>query len=166
MFIPTGQTGIVIAGWGIAVDAVVSDYVAGAAERLVIEGASRGDLLWVEGQGSIIHPYYSGVTLGLYHGSMPHLLVLCHKAGDTHIEELPGHPIPPLPDLVELYERVALPARPASVAAIALNTASLDEERARSAIAEVEAATGLPADDPVRFGARRLLDGVLARLPA
>ncbi len=166
VFVPTGQTGIAIAGWGIAVDAVVSDYVAGAAERLVVEGASRGDLLWVEGQGSIVHPYYSGVTLGLYHGSMPHLLVLCHKAGDTHIEELPGHPIPPLPDLVELYQRIALPARPASVAAIALNTAHLDETGARRAIVGAEAATGLPADDPVRFGAGRLLDAVLARLPA
>lgn len=166
VFVPTGQTGIAIAGWGIAVDAVVSDYIAGAAERLVVEGASRGDLLWVEGQGSIVHPYYSGVTLGLYHGSLPHLLVLCHKAGDTHIEELPGHPIPPLPELVELYERIALPARPASVAAIALNTANLDEGAARRAVAEAEAETRLPADDPVRFGAGRLLDAVLTRLPA
>ena len=96
VFVPTGQTGIAIAGWGIAVDSVVSDFVAGAAERLVVEGASRGDLLWVEGQGSLIHPYYSAVTLGLYHGAMPHLLVLCHKAGETHIEELPAHRIPPL----------------------------------------------------------------------
>ncbi|MCC6222044.1 MAG: DUF1611 domain-containing protein [Thermoleophilia bacterium] len=166
VFVPTGQTGIVIAGWGIAVDAVVSDYVAGAAERLVVEGASRGDLLWVEGQGSLVHPYYSGVTLGLYHGSLPHSLVLCHKAGDTHIEELPGHPIPPLRELVDLYERVALPARPATVAAIALNTASLDEGAARRAVATVEAETGLPADDPVRFAAGKLLDAVLARLPA
>ncbi|MCL4289510.1 MAG: DUF1611 domain-containing protein [Thermoleophilia bacterium] len=166
VFVPTGQTGIAIAGWGIAVDAVVSDYVAGAAERLVVEGASRGDLLWVEGQGSIVHPYYSGVTLGLYHGAMPHLLVLCHKAGETHIEELPEHTIPPLPDLVELYQRLALPARPASVSAIALNTAHLDEAGARRAIAGAQAATGLVADDPVRFGAGRLLDAVLAQLPA
>ncbi len=164
VFVPTGQTGIAIAGWGIAVDAVVSDFVAGAAERLVVEGASRGDLLWVEGQGALIHPYYSAVTLGLYHGSMPHLLVLCHKAGDTHIEELPAHPIPPLAELVELYERVALPARPATVAAIALNTASLDDDAARAAVRSAEAETGLAADDPVRFGAGRLLDAVLARL--
>jgi uncharacterized NAD-dependent epimerase/dehydratase family protein len=166
VFVPTGQTGIAIAGWGIAVDAVVADFVAGAAERLVVEGATRGDLLWVEGQGSLLHPYYSGVTLGLYHGCMPHLLVLCHKAGDTHVEELPGHAIPPLPALVELYERVALPARPASVAAIALNTSRLDEPAARDAIAAAEAETGLVADDPVRFGATRLVDEVLARVPS
>lgn len=166
VFVPTGQTGIAIAGWGISVDAVVADFVAGAAERLVVEGASRGDLLWVEGQGSLVHPYYSGVTLGLYHGCMPHLLVLCHKAGDTHVEELPGHAIPPLPALVELYERVALPARPASVAAVALNTGRLDEAAARKAIAAAETETGLVADDPVRFGPARLADAVLARVPS
>ncbi len=165
-FVPTGQTGIAIAGWGIAVDAVVADFVAGAGERLVVEGAKRGDLLWVEGQGSLIHPYYSGVTLGLYHGCMPHFLVLCHKAGDVHLEELPEHPIPPLPELVELYERVALPVRPAKVAAVALNTASLDEEAARRAVTAAEEETALVADDPVRFGAGRLVDAVLARLPA
>jgi uncharacterized NAD-dependent epimerase/dehydratase family protein len=97
---------------------------------------------------------------------MPHLLVLCHRAGDTHIEELPEHAIPPLPALVELYEQVALPARPASVAAIALNTSQLDEAGAREAIQAAEAETGLVADDPVRFGAGRLLDEVLARAPA
>ena len=125
-----------------------------------------GDLLWVEGQGSLIHPYYSAVTLGLYHGAMPHLLVLCHKAGDSHIEELPEHPIPPLAELVELYERVALPARPAAVACIALNTMNLDDATARDAVAAAEEETGLVADDPVRFGAGRLLSAVLDRVPA
>src|SRR5439155_8802303 len=123
VFVPTGQTGIMIAGWGIAVDAVVADFVAGAAERLVVEGSRRGDLLWIEGQGALVHPQYSGVTLGLYHGSAPHALVLCHLAGSTEIDGCPGHPIPPLPTLVELYERSALPARPAKVVAVALNTA-------------------------------------------
>jgi uncharacterized NAD-dependent epimerase/dehydratase family protein len=166
VFVPTGQTGIAIAGWGIAVDAVVADFVAGAAERLVVEGSSRGDLLWVEGQGSLLHPYYSGVTLGLYHGCMPHLLVLCHKAGETHVEELPEHSIPPLPEFVELCEAVALPARPAQVACIALNTVNLEEAAAREAIAAAESETALPADDPVRFGSGKLLDAVLQRLPA
>ena len=97
VFVPTGQTGIAIAGWGIAVDAVVADFLAGAAERLVVEGARRGGkLLFVEGQGSLVHPMYSGVTLGLVHGSTPHAFVLCHKAGATEIEGCPGHPIPPL----------------------------------------------------------------------
>jgi uncharacterized NAD-dependent epimerase/dehydratase family protein len=166
VFVPTGQTGIAIAGWGIAVDAVISDFLAGAAERLVVEGAARGGkVLFVEGQGSIVHPAYSGVTLGLVHGAVPHAYVLCHKAGATVVEGYPDHALPPLTDLVELYERSSLPARPASVAAIALNTAELAEDDARRAIDESHAETGLPADDPVRFGAGPLLDAVLERLP-
>jgi len=162
-FVPTGQTGIAIAGWGIAVDAVVSDFLAGAAERLVVEGHRRGgDLLLVEGQGSLSHPAYSGVTLGLMHGSAPHLLVLCHKAYATEIEGYPGHPLPSLPELVELHERVSLPRRRARVVCLALNTADVDDEGARTAIAEAAAETGLPADDPVRFGPGPLLDAVLA----
>jgi uncharacterized NAD-dependent epimerase/dehydratase family protein len=165
VFVPTGQTGIAIAGWGVAVDAVVADFVAGAAERLVVEGHERGgELLWVEGQGSLLHPVYSGVTLGLYHGSVPHLLVLCHEAGRTEIEGAGGgpHPIPPLRGLVELHERLSLPARPARVAAVALNTRWLGDDEARAAIAAAEEETGLPADDPVRFGAAKLVDAVLA----
>jgi D-glutamate N-acetyltransferase len=166
VFVPTGQTGIMIAGWGIAVDAVVADFLAGAGERLVLEGAARGDLLWVEGQGSLVHPQYSGVTLGLLHGSAPHVLVLCHKAGETHVEGMPEHPIPPLPDLVTLYERASLPARRARVACVALNTGRLPEDEARAAVAQAGAETGLPADDPVRFGPVPLLDAVLAALPS
>jgi uncharacterized NAD-dependent epimerase/dehydratase family protein len=166
VFVPTGQTGIMIAGWGIAVDAVVSDFLAGAGERLVVEGAKRGDLLFVEGQGSIIHPQFSGVTLGLYHGSAPHALVLVHRAGDTEIEGVPGHPILPLPELIDLHERLSLPARPARVVAVALNTGRLHEGAARAAVAETEDETGLPADDPVRFGPGRLLDAVLKGLPS
>jgi uncharacterized NAD-dependent epimerase/dehydratase family protein len=169
VFVPTGQTGIAIAGWGISVDAVVADFLAGAAERLVVEGSRRAggsadQLLWVEGQGSLVHPVYSGVTLGLYHGSVPHVLVLCHQAGHTEIEGAGGgpHPIPPLAELVELHERVALPVRRARVAAVALNTRALAEDEARAAIAAAEAETGLPAGDPVRFGAAALVDAVLA----
>src|SRR5213080_667965 len=160
-FVPTGQTGIAIAGWGISVDAVVADFLAGAAERLVLEGVSRGgELLWVEGQGSLLHPAYSGVTLGLVHGSAPHAFVLCHQAGQTAIDGDERFPIPPLAELVELHERLALPARPARVAAIALNTCVLGEEEVRVTVAAAEAETGLPADDPVRFGAARLVDAV------
>jgi len=166
VFVPTGQTGIAIAGWGIAVDAVVSDFLAGAAEQLVVEGARRGGkLLLVEGQGSLVHPMYSGVTLGLIHGSVPHAFVLCHRAGSTEIEGCPGHPIPALTELVELHERISLPRRPAKVACIALNTGDFErDEDARGEIDAVAAETGLPADDPVRFGAGYLLDALLARL--
>ena len=167
IFVPTGQTGIAIAGWGIAVDAVISDFLAGAAERLVVEAVRRGgELLWVEGQGSLLHPQYSGVTLGLYHGSAPHELVLCHQAGQRYVDEDERYPIPPLSELVELHERTALISRPARTACIALNTRELDDDAAREAVAEAEEETGLPADDPVRFGASRLVDAVLARAPA
>ncbi len=165
IFVPTGQTGIWIAGWGIAIDAVVSDFLAGAAERLVVEGAARGgDLLWVEGQGSLVHPAYSGVTMGLMHGATPHAFVLVHKARATHTEGYPDHPLPPLPELIELHERASLPLRPAKVVAVALHTGALDEEDARAEIAHVAAETGLPVDDPVRFGADPLLDAVLGRM--
>jgi uncharacterized NAD-dependent epimerase/dehydratase family protein len=162
VFVPTGQTGVAIAGWGISVDAVVSDFLAGAAERLVVEGGKRGDLLWVEGQGAILHPVYSGVTVGLMHGSAPHLYVLCHEVGRTVVEGDPTEsPILSLSELVDLHERMSLKLRPAKVAAIALNTSTVSEGEAREAIAAAEEETGLPADDPVRFGAERLLDAVL-----
>ena len=160
-FVPTGQTGMAIAGWGIAVDAVVSDFIAGAAERLVLEGVERGgELLLVEGQGSVLHPFYSGVTLGLIHGSAPHGFVLCHKAGERFVEEDERYPIPPLADLADLHARLSLLARPAKVHAIALNTRELDEHAARRAVEQTEAETGLPTDDPVRFGAGKLVDAL------
>ena len=146
---------------------MISDFLAGAAERLVVEAVRRGgELLWVEGQGSLLHPQYSGVTLGLYHGSAPHELVLCHQAGQRYVDEDERYPIPPLSELVELHERTALLSRPARTACIALNTRELDESAAREAVAEAKEETGLPADDPVRFGAGRLVDAVLARARA
>jgi uncharacterized NAD-dependent epimerase/dehydratase family protein len=164
VFVPTGQTGVAIAGWGIAVDHVISDYVAGAGERLVHEGARRGDLLFVEGQGALYHPAYSGVTLGLLHGSAPDLLVLVHKPNATHNRNYPDLPIPPLNELIAAYESAAAPVRPARVAAIALNTSDLDESAARAAVAEAERETGLVSDDVVRFGPERVLEAVLRAL--
>jgi uncharacterized NAD-dependent epimerase/dehydratase family protein len=164
VYVPTGQTGVAIAGWGIAVDHVISDYVAGAAERLVLEGSERGDLLFVEGQGALFHPAYSGVTLGLLHGSAPDLLVLVHKPNATGIRNYPELPIPPLPELIAAYQSVAAPVRPARVAAIALNTSDLEEDAARAAVAAAEDQTGLVADDVVRFGPERVLDAVLQAL--
>jgi uncharacterized NAD-dependent epimerase/dehydratase family protein len=162
-FVPTGQTGIAIAGWGISVDAVVADFLAGSAETLVVEAVNRGgELLWVEGQGSLLHPAYSGVTLGLLHGSAPHALVLCHLAGSRFVDGDERFPTPPLAELVELYERSTLIARPAKVVAIALNTRHLDDGAARASIAAAEAETGLPAGDPVRYGIAGLVDSALA----
>ena len=165
VYVPTGQTGVAIAGWGISVDHVISDFVAGAGERLVREGSERGDLLFVEGQGALFHPAYSGVTLGLLHGCAPDLLVLVHKAGAHAIRNYPDLPIPPLPELIDAYERVARRVRPTRVAAIALNTADLaGDEEARAAIEATRAETGLVADDVVRFGPERVLTAVLEAL--
>ena len=165
VYVPTGQTGVAIAGWGLAVDHVISDYVAGAGERLVVEGAERGELLFVEGQGALFHPAYSGVTLGLLHGSAPDLLVLVHKPSSTAIRNYPQLPVPPLRELVSAYEAITAPVRPARVAALALNTGDLGEAAARAAVAAAEDETGLVADDVVRFGPRRVLDAVLQALP-
>jgi len=164
-FVATGQTGIFIEGWGIAVDAVVADFVAGAAEALVLEGAQDADIVLVEGQGSLIHPGYSGVTLSLLHGSCPDALILCHQAtrgyiGDYHGRE-PWVRIPPLSELVEIYERAAAPVRPTKVIGICLNTFDMDEAAARAAVAQAAADTGLPATDPVRFGPGALADAII-----
>jgi uncharacterized NAD-dependent epimerase/dehydratase family protein len=162
VFAPTGQTGVAVAGWGLAVDHVVSDYVAGAADHLVRQGAERGDLVWLEGQGSLFHQAYSGVTLGLLHGSSADTLVLCHEAGAKVVGDLAETPLPPLPDIVRAYERAAAWVRPARVAAIALNTSALDEGRAQEACAQAAGETGLVCDDVVRFGTDRVLDAVLS----
>lgn len=163
VFVATGQTGIAISGWGIAVDHVISDYIAGAAERLVHQGAERGDLLFVEGQGSLYHPAYSGVTLGLLHGAAPDVLLLCHQAGQTVIHSYETVQLPSLAEIAATYEAACRPVRPARVAAIALNTREIaDDDEARAAIAAAAAETGVVVDDPVRFGPDRLLDAVLA----
>src|SRR3989475_648604 len=164
-FVATGQTGIFIEGWGIAVDAVVADFIAGASEWLVLEAAKDADIILVEGQGSLIHPGYSGVTLGLLHGCCPDALILCHQAtrdyiGDYHGRE-PWVKIPPLPELVEIYERAAAPVRPTKVIGICLNTFDMSEAEARAAVARAAEATGLPATDPVRFGSAPLGDAII-----
>ena len=131
-FVATGQTGIAIAGWGIAVDEVVSDFVAGAAEQLVLEGHRRaGDraILWIEGQGSINHPYYSAVTLGLLHGSAPHTMIFVHEPGRRLIEGDERYPIPPVPELIDEYQRMAAHVRPAPVVAVAAKTNRLSDAR-------------------------------------
>lgn len=167
VLVATGQTGIAITGWGIAVDHVISDYIAGAAEQLVDEGARRGDLILVEGQGSLLHPAYSGVTLGLLHGSAPDALLLAHEVGSPAIDGYPEVPFPSLPAIVALYEGALAAVRPAPVIALALNTRLVpDDDDARRAIEAASAETGLPAFDAVRFGVEPLLDVVLAARPA
>jgi uncharacterized NAD-dependent epimerase/dehydratase family protein len=155
-FVATGQTGILIAGRGIAVDRVISDFTAGAAEQLVIESDPESEVLMVEGQGGLWHPAYSGVTLGLLHGSAPHAQVLCHQAGREAIEEPPFTRLPPLAEMVATYEQMAEPVRRAPVACIAVNTRGLGDEAARAEISRIESETGLPTGDVLRGDAPRL----------
>ncbi|MBA2313503.1 MAG: DUF1611 domain-containing protein [Actinobacteria bacterium] len=164
-FVATGQTGILIAGRGIAVDRVISDFVAGAAERLVCETHPSSDVLLVEGQGSLWNPAFSGVTLGLLHGSAPHALVLCHEAGRTTTDEPPFVPLPRLTDMIAVYEAMASTVRDARVACIALNCRGLSDRERKRTLNEVEEQTGLIADDVFAGGASRLWDAVAAALP-
>lgn len=162
-FVATGQTGIMIEGWGIAVDAVVADFVAGAAERLVLQGSADADIVLVEGQGSINHPGYSGVTLGLLHGSCPDALILCHQASRKYIgdyREAAWLRIPPLSEYVKLYETVGSAVHPTKVIGISLNTYDMSEDAARRACEAATRETGLPATDPVRFDPAPLLDAL------
>ncbi len=159
-FAATGQTGILIEGRGIGVDAVVADFIGGAAEQLVIECAKDADLVLVEGQGSIIHPSYSGVTYGLLHGALPHAQVMCAQPSRTAINRCEWVKIPPLVEFIRLSEQAISPLRPAPVIAVALNTYDMDEDSARRAIETVQRETGLPATDTVRFDPSPIVDAI------
>jgi uncharacterized NAD-dependent epimerase/dehydratase family protein len=170
-FVATGQTGMMIEGWGVAVDRVISDFVQGTCEWLSEEGERRGDWLLVEGQGSLDHPAYSSVTLGLIHGFTPQAMVLVHMPGlDEHDwDHVPDRkfPLKPLPDFIRVHEEVAGLVAPSRVVAIALNTSRItDEADARRVIASVAAETGLPTDDPVRFGGEGLWASIVAATEA
>ena len=167
-FAATGQTGILIAGQGIAVDAVVSDFVAGAAERLTLEAAGDADIVLVEGQGSLMHPGYSGVTLGLLHGTLPQAMILCAMPSRPTIYggNYDWVKVPPLDEIARRYEDAlawAAPDTPGRVVGISLATYDIDEEEARRAVDEAKRVTGLPVTDPVRFGAAPLADALEAR---
>ena len=161
VFVATGQTGILLAGRGLAIDRVISDFTAGAAEALVLEAAAGHDVVVVEGQGSLLHPGYAGVTLSLLHGALPHSMILCHQATRTRIRH--GNvPIPPLPDLVRRYEDALAPIRPGRVVAAAIATFDLDDDEARFALEGQARTLGLPVTDPVRHGVAPLVEAVLA----
>lgn len=164
-FLGTGQAGIMIAGDGIALDAVRVDFASGAVEQLLMRHGKNYDILHIEGQGSLFNPA-STATLPLLRGSQPTHLILVHRAGQFQIRNFPHVSIPPLKDVVTVYETVATAGgsfTPAKVAGIALNTAHLDQDAALSAIATTQAETGLPCTDPIRFGADVLLGAILDR---
>jgi len=170
-FVATGQTGIVIAGGGVAVDAVPADFVAGAIERHVLAAAEVADVVLVEGQGTLHHPAFSAVTLGLLHGSCPSALVLCHHHGRTHMRiqsdtRGDGPPLASLAQSREAHERAAAWVHPARVVGVALNTWDTAADAAHAACAAAAATLGVPATDPVRFGAAPVADRIVQELAA
>lgn len=162
-FVATGQTGIMLEGSGISIDRVIGDFMAGATEQLVTRAAEDADWVFVEGQGSLLHPGYSGVTLALLHGSSPDGMILVHQPSHEKIEEYPVD-IPPIDRLVRLYEDAAGWVKPAPVVAIALNTRDLDSGLTAQAIEHTARATGLPVTDPIKFGGDVLVEGVVTAL--
>jgi uncharacterized NAD-dependent epimerase/dehydratase family protein len=151
-FRATGQTGILIAGAGMPIDAVVADFVAGAAEVLSPDAdADHWDV--IEGQGSVFHPSYSGVSLGLLHGSQPDVLVLCHEEGRDRILGLDNYPLPSLDEAIYLHLELARRTNPrVRCAGVSLNTAKLSAAHARAVLAERRAQLGVPVADPMRGG--------------
>ena len=163
-FVPSGQIGIAIAGWGIAIDRVVADFAPGAAEQLVLEGERRArDLLFLEGQGGINNPAFAPVTLALLYGGAPDALVLVHNVSRTAIEDY-GVPILSYRALIRTYEGLCATVKPARVVGLALNTRDCGADDARSEIERARAETGLPCDDVVRNGPQALYDAIAPAL--
>jgi uncharacterized NAD-dependent epimerase/dehydratase family protein len=160
-FRATGQTGILISGGGIPMDAVVSDFLSGAAETLTPDAASdHWDV--IEGQGSLFHPAYAAVTLGLLHGSQPDAMVLCHGSGRTVIDEYEDYPVPDLRECVAQYEQAARVTNGlSSIVGISLNTEGLSDDEALGVCRDASTLTGLPCVDPMRHA----LDSILDALP-
>jgi len=159
-FRATGQTGILITGAGVSVDAVVSDFISGATEWL---SPAADDDHWdvIEGQGSLYHPSFAGVTLGLIHGSQPDYLVLCHEPTRTHMRGLPHYPIPDIDECMNAALQAASLTNPAvRFAGLSINTAALDEAEAKTLLAQLEDNYALPAFDPYRLGVDKLLENI------
>lgn len=159
-FLATGQTGVMIGGGGIAIDGVVSDFVSGAAEQLVLDHQHH-ELLLIEGQGGIVHPSFSAVTTGLLHGTAPDALILCHEAGRDRLKSLPHVAIGPLAELRDYYERVASTRHPCRVIGVSLNGRNVSREQAVFEQAQIKEELGLPVCDVYRDGPDRLVEAVL-----
>jgi uncharacterized NAD-dependent epimerase/dehydratase family protein len=160
-FRATGQTGILIAGGGVSIDAVVADFISGASESLSpANDADHWDL--VEGQGSLFHASYAGVSLGLLHGSQPDVVVMCHEPTREHMRGLPQYALPDIQTCIEVNLSAARLTSPGVVCAgLSVNTSRLDPEAAKTCLAELEAEFGLPAVDPLRDGVGRLVDEIV-----
>ena len=163
-FIATGQTGIMIEGEGTPIDCVVADFVSGAVEKLILANQHH-DILLFEGQGSLAHPRYSAVTLGLLHGCMPHGMVLCYEVGRKNVTGLEHVPLQPLAKLVEVYETMANLMGPSKVIGIAMNSRNVTADEAEAEREKVRAELGLPVCDVIRHGPDELVQAVQALLP-
>ena len=159
-FVATGQTGILIEGDGIPIDAVVGDYINGAAEKLILQNQHH-DILIVEGQGSIVHPRYSSVTLGLLHGSLPQGMIMCYEVGREFVHNMPGIKIPPMDVVIRLFEEMASVMFPSKVIGFALNSKNVSEIEAEKERKRIKEQFGLPACDVVRHGPEELLDAII-----
>jgi len=161
-FRATGQTGILITGSGVPVDAVLADFMAGSIEWLSPDNdADHWDM--IEGQGSLFHVSYSGVTLALIHGGQPDALILCHEPTRSHMRGLPDYSLPSLERLRDTALPLAqVPNPECKVVGVAVNTQHMGEDDAKSYLETVEAEMGLPATDPYRFGSAKLVDALEA----
>ncbi|MBZ0255010.1 DUF1611 domain-containing protein, partial [bacterium] len=158
-FIATGQSGILISGKGIAIDRVISDFAAGAAEKMVLENQDA-DVLLVEGQGALTHPGFSGVTLSLLHGTLPHGVILCHRPGR---ETMRGNDVPvsSLRTHIELCERLCEPIFPTKVIGVVINGYGFSDEEFNNEIKKAQDETGLPVVDVIRTGPQALIEPIL-----
>jgi uncharacterized NAD-dependent epimerase/dehydratase family protein len=161
-FRATGQTGILITGDGVPLDAVIADFMAGSIEWLTPDNdEDHWDL--IEGQGSLFHVSFSGVTMALIHGGQPDALILCHEPNRSHMRGLPEYTPPSLEDLRDTALPLARIANPAcQVVGVSINTQHMTEDEAKAYLAEVETRMGLPATDPYRFGSSKLVDALAA----
>jgi len=158
-FVATGQTGILIRGRGIAVDAIISDYIAGSIEREIDRSEAEGyDYILVEGQGALTHMGYSGVTFGLIHGTMPDAMILCHQP--ARMKDDYGLPLPDLKRLIRFHEETVAFFRPSKVVAVGINSVGLTDSESREAAKMIEQQTGIPAVDAFRFGAAPIVDAL------
>lgn len=160
-FIATGQTGIMVEGDGCPIDRVIADFVSGSVEKMILEH-QHNDILIVEGQGSLIHPSYSAVTLGLLHGALPHAMVMCYEVGRDCITGVEHVKIPPLAKIIQLNEMMASITQASRVIGIAMNSRRVNADEAEQERERVRAELGLPVCDVIRHGPDELVDAILA----
>ncbi len=161
-FVATGQTGIFISGKGASIDAVISDFISGVVEALAPDHPDPDHWYLIEGQGSLFHPSYAGVSLGLLHGAQADALILCHDPNRNHMRGLPHYPLPSLAECIRYNEQAARLTSPhARVVGISINTSHLGEADALAYLAAVEAENRLPTTDAYRFGADKLVEALL-----